>query len=44
MKKLLGNEFQVYMLMVSKNVIHTKPFKSYENNLQILKEANLSIP
>jgi hypothetical protein len=45
MKKQLGNEFHMYMLMVSKSVIRTKPFKSYEKDSQILKEeANLSIP
>jgi hypothetical protein len=38
MKKLLGNQFHMYMLMVSKSVIPTKPFKSYEQDLQILKE------
>lgn len=44
MKKMLGNEFHMYMFMVSKSVIWTKPFKSYEKDLQILKEeTNLKI-
>jgi hypothetical protein len=33
MKNLRGNEFHMYMLMDSKSVIQTKPFKYYEKDL-----------